>query len=89
MLWTKISLGDHTNLHVLHGGNLTGVRYRDKILDAIVRPYATVLGNDFILMDDNIRLHRDVLVEDYLESQGLEQMEWSTQFPNLSPIELI
>ena len=53
MVRAGISLGCHTDLHVFHGGNLTGVRYREEILDASVRPYAAVIGNDFILIDDN------------------------------------
>ena len=53
MAWAGISLGCHTDLHVFPGENLTGVRYRDKILDAYVRPYAAAVGNDFTLMDDN------------------------------------
>ena len=48
------------------------MRYHDEILDAYVRLHAAAIGNDFILMDDNARPHRAVLVEDYLESQGLE-----------------
>ena len=40
----------NTDLHVFHDGNLTGVIYRDKILDAYVRLYAAAIGNDFILM---------------------------------------
>ncbi|GFU25813.1 hypothetical protein TNCV_5103731 [Trichonephila clavipes] len=28
MVWAEISLGDHTDLHVVRGGILTGVRYR-------------------------------------------------------------
>ena len=67
MVWAGISLGDHTDLYVFYGGNLTGVRYR-----AYVHPYAEAIGNDFILMDDDARPHRAVLVENYLESQGLE-----------------
>ncbi|GBN92178.1 hypothetical protein AVEN_271006-2-1, partial [Araneus ventricosus] len=63
MVWAGISLGGHTDLHVFHGGTLTGVRYRDEILD----PYAGAIGSDFILMDDNARPHRAVVVEDYLE----------------------
>ncbi|GBN50074.1 hypothetical protein AVEN_163975-1 [Araneus ventricosus] len=77
-----ISLGDHTDLHVFHGGTLTGVRYRDEILD----PYVRAIGNDFILMDDNARFHRAVVVEDYLEGHGLERMEWPAQSPDLNPI---
>ncbi|GBM85103.1 hypothetical protein AVEN_135881-1 [Araneus ventricosus] len=40
MLWAGISLDGHIDLHVFHGGTLTGVRYRDEILDPYVRPYA-------------------------------------------------
>ncbi|GFV31838.1 uncharacterized protein TNCV_2105881 [Trichonephila clavipes] len=74
--WAGISLGGHTDLHVFHGGTVTGLRYRDEILDPYVRPYAAAIGNDFILMDDNARPHRAWIVEEYLEDHGLERMEW-------------
>ncbi|GBM54739.1 hypothetical protein AVEN_76247-1 [Araneus ventricosus] len=38
-------------------------------------------------MDDNARSHRVVVVEDYLESHGLERMEWQAQSPDLNPAE--
>ncbi|GBM62087.1 hypothetical protein AVEN_182252-1 [Araneus ventricosus] len=82
-----ISLGGHTDLHVFHVRTLTGVRYRDEILDPYVRPYASAIGNDFILMDDNARPHRAVIVEHYLEGHGLERREWPAQSPNLNLIE--
>ncbi|GFW01197.1 transposable element Tcb2 transposase [Trichonephila clavipes] len=53
LVWAGISLGGHTDLHVFHGGTVTGLRYRDEALDPYVRPYAAAIGNDFILMDDN------------------------------------
>ncbi|GBL93092.1 Trimethylguanosine synthase [Araneus ventricosus] len=87
MVWAGISLGGHTDLHVFHGGTLTGVRYQDEILDPYVHPYAAAIGSNFILMDDNARPHRAVVVEDYLEGHGLEQMEWPAQSPDLNPIE--
>ncbi|GBM11098.1 hypothetical protein AVEN_242984-1 [Araneus ventricosus] len=43
MVWAGISLGGHTDLHVFHGGTLTGVIYRDEILDPYVRPYASAI----------------------------------------------
>ncbi|GFV60935.1 transposable element Tcb2 transposase [Trichonephila clavipes] len=79
-----ISLGGHTDLH---GGTVTGLRYRDEILDPYVRPYAAAIGNDFILMDDNARPHRARIVEEYLENHGLERMEWPARSPDLNPIE--
>ncbi|GFW22207.1 transposable element Tcb2 transposase [Trichonephila clavipes] len=82
-----ISLGGHTDLHVFHGGTVTGLRYRDEILDPYVHPYAAAIGNDFILMDDNARPHRAGIVEEYLEDHGLERMEWPARSPDLNPIE--
>ncbi|GFW76508.1 uncharacterized protein TNCV_1582871 [Trichonephila clavipes] len=70
LVWAGISLGGHTDLHVFHGGTVTGLRYRDEILDPYVRPYAAAIGNDFILMDDNARPHRARIVEEYLEDHG-------------------
>ncbi|GFW70613.1 DDB1- and CUL4-associated factor 13 [Trichonephila clavipes] len=70
LVWTGISLGGHTDLRVFHGGTVTGLRYRDEILDPYVRPYAAAIGNDFILMDDNARPHRARIVEEYLEDHA-------------------
>ncbi|GFU61729.1 transposable element Tcb2 transposase [Trichonephila clavipes] len=87
LVWAGISLDGHTDLHVFHGGTVTGLRYRDEILDPYVRPYAAAIGNDFILMDDNARPHRARIVEEYLEDHGLERMEWPARSPDLNPIE--
>ncbi|GFY27490.1 transposable element Tcb2 transposase [Trichonephila clavipes] len=87
LVWAGISLGGHTDLHVFHGGTVTGLRYRDEILDPYVRPYAAAIGNDFILMDDNARPYRARIVEEYLEDHGLERMEWPARSPDLNPIE--
>ncbi|GFT73412.1 transposable element Tcb2 transposase [Trichonephila clavipes] len=87
LIWAGISLGGHTDLHVFHGGTVTGLRYRDETLDPYVRPYAAAIGNNFILMDDNARPHRARIVEEYLEDHGLERMEWPARSPDLNPIE--
>ncbi|GFU44527.1 transposable element Tcb2 transposase [Trichonephila clavipes] len=87
LVWAGISLGGHTDLRVFHGGTVTGLRYRDEILDPYVRPYAAAIGNDFILMDNNAPPHRARIVEEYLEDHGLERMEWPARSPDLNPIE--
>ncbi|GFX15924.1 transposable element Tcb2 transposase [Trichonephila clavipes] len=71
MFWAGISFGGPTDLHVFQGGTLTGVIYRDEIMD----PYSGAIGNDFIVMDDNARPHQAVIFEEYLEGLGLERME--------------
>ena len=56
MVWAKILLCDHTDLQVFHGRILTGVRYRDEILDPYFHSYAGTIANDFILIHDNAQL---------------------------------
>ncbi|GFU67541.1 hypothetical protein TNCV_3239881 [Trichonephila clavipes] len=58
---TVIYLGGYIDLHVFHGGTLTALKYRDKILDRYVRPNVIIIGIDFILMDNNARPHLVVL----------------------------
>ncbi|GFW86759.1 transposable element Tcb2 transposase [Trichonephila clavipes] len=67
---------DHGNLYIIRDGSLTARRYRDKILRLIVVPYAAAIGDDFILMNDNCRLHRANVVEDFLFEEGIIRMEW-------------
>ncbi|GFT22401.1 transposable element Tcb2 transposase [Trichonephila clavipes] len=87
MTWAGISLGGHTDSHVFQGGILTGLRYGLIISFGYVCPFAGAIGNDFILMDDNARPHRIVIVEEYLEGLGLERMEWPARSPDINPIE--
>ncbi|KFM57939.1 Transposable element Tcb2 transposase, partial [Stegodyphus mimosarum] len=68
-------------------GSLTVVRYRDEVLEPIVRLYAAAVGPTFVLMDDNARPHRGDIVDDYLESEGIARMAWPAYSPDLNPIE--
>ena len=48
MVWAGISIGGRTDLYVIDRGILTGVRYRDDILNPIVRPFVGAIGDDVI-----------------------------------------
>ncbi|KFM83213.1 Transposable element Tcb1 transposase, partial [Stegodyphus mimosarum] len=87
MVWAGISLGYHTDLHIFKRGSLTAVRYRDEVLEPIVRLYAAAVGPTFVLMDDNSRPHRADIVDDYLESEGIVRMSWPAYSPDLNPVE--
>ncbi|GFV44668.1 uncharacterized protein TNCV_212221 [Trichonephila clavipes] len=43
LVWAGISLGGHTDLHMFHGGTVTGLRYRDETLDPYVHPLLLLL----------------------------------------------
>ena len=66
MIWVCISANGKTDLYVIENGTLTALRYCNEILDQFVRPYAGVIGPEFILMDDNARPHRTHVTNAYM-----------------------
>ncbi|GBO16452.1 hypothetical protein AVEN_189789-1 [Araneus ventricosus] len=82
MVWAGIMLDGRTSLHVFERGTVTGVRYRDEILEPYVRLFRGAVGPEFILMDDNARPHRALLVNEFLESGDIRRMDWPTRSPD-------
>ena len=75
MVCGGISFDGVTDLYVIQNGALTGVCYRDGILDVFVRPFAGAVGDNFVLMNDNGRPQRARVVDDYLEDEGIECLD--------------
>ncbi|GBN43854.1 hypothetical protein AVEN_10997-1 [Araneus ventricosus] len=75
-----------TPLLVFERGTVTGVRYRNKIL-VLCRLFRGAVGPEFILMNDNARPHRALLVDQFLESEDIRRMDWPARSPDLNPIE--
>ena len=87
MVWAGISRDGRTDLHIGMRGMMTGVRYRDEILDIYVRPYAGAIRSQLILMDDNARPHHAGGVEDYFQHETIIHVDWPARSPDLNPIE--
>ncbi|GFV19588.1 transposable element Tcb2 transposase [Trichonephila clavipes] len=87
LVYGGISIDGRTVPYIIRDGPLTARRYREEILRPIVVPYAAAIGDDFILMDENCRLHRANLVEDFLFEEGIVRMEWPACSPDMNPIE--
>ncbi|GFW66549.1 transposable element Tcb2 transposase [Trichonephila clavipes] len=87
LVYGGISIGGRTYLYIIRDGPLIARRCRDQILRPIVVSYAAVIGDDFILMDDNSRSHRANLVKDSLYEEGIVRMEWPACSPDMNPIE--
>lgn len=49
LAWGDISCNGSTYLYVIQNRSLTDLRYRNKILDPIVRPYLRAICDDFIV----------------------------------------
>ena len=89
MVWGGICLQGRTDLVVLQQGTMTAQRYRNEVLQPIVRPFAGAIGDNFILMQDNARPHTARATMAYLESESIEVMDWPSCSPDLNPIEHI
>ncbi|GBM38350.1 hypothetical protein AVEN_170939-1 [Araneus ventricosus] len=86
MVWAGIMLDGRTPLHVFERGTVTGVRYRDEILEPYVRLLRGVVGPELILMDENARPHRALLVDEFLESEDIRRMDWPARSPETSTL---
>ncbi|GFU46528.1 transposable element Tcb2 transposase [Trichonephila clavipes] len=75
LVYGGISIDGRTYLYIIRDGPLTARRYRDEIFRPIVVPYAAAIGDNFILMDNNCRLHRANLVEDFFFEEGIVRIE--------------
>ncbi|GBL80410.1 Transposable element Tcb1 transposase [Araneus ventricosus] len=89
MVWAGISSGYRTDLHIYRRGSVTAVRYREEVLDPILKLHAAAVGPSFVLMDDTARPHRAAIVDNFLECKGIERMECPSYSPDLNPIENI
>ena len=60
MVWRRMSLDGCMDLYVLQRGHINVQRYRDDLLEPIVRLYAGAVGENIIVMHDNARPHTTI-----------------------------
>ncbi|GFW91826.1 transposable element Tcb2 transposase [Trichonephila clavipes] len=87
LVWGGIILGSRTDLHIFDAGSVNGTRYCNEILLPYVRLFRGAMGLQFLFMDENAPCHRTVAVEQLLESEDIERMDWPARSPDLNPIE--
>ncbi|GFU75014.1 transposable element Tcb2 transposase [Trichonephila clavipes] len=87
MVWAGIMINSRTRLHVVANGTMTGQRYIDEVLLPHVRLFRGAVGDKFVFMDDNATCHRTLVVQDCLDSEGIQRLVWPARSPDLNPIE--
>ena len=83
----RIIIGGRTDLHIIRNGTLTSQRYADEILRLHVVLYFSTNGNNFLLMQDNARLHTAHLMEYFLAAKTVRHIERPVCSHDLKPIE--
>ena len=86
MVWGGITEHDRTPFVVV-AENLTGIRYRDDIVQLYVIPFIKAQANNVTLQQDNSRPHVARVVRDYLTQQNVDVLPWQAVSSDLSPIE--
>ena len=84
MVWGGISVRFRTELLVLNG-TLTGQRYINEVLQPVVLPF--VQQHHVVLQDDNARPHRARIVQQFLQQNNVDHLDWPARSPDFSPIE--
>ncbi|GFY32473.1 transposable element Tcb2 transposase [Trichonephila clavipes] len=87
MVWAGIMINGRTRLHVVANGTMTGQRYIDEVLLPHVRLFRGAVGDKFVFMDGNAICHRTLVVQDCLDSEGIQRLVWPVRSPDLNPIE--
>ncbi|KAJ4425802.1 hypothetical protein ANN_27428 [Periplaneta americana] len=68
-------------------GFLTAHRYIEEILGQHVLPFASFIGDNFVLLQDNTRPRMVRYVLQYLNEVGIQLMQWPSRSLNLNPID--
>ncbi|GFU49828.1 transposable element Tcb2 transposase [Trichonephila clavipes] len=74
---------------IIPNGALTSRRYKDEIIGPIIVPYFAVIGDDFMLMDENCRPHNPNLVDDFFFEKETVHIELAERFPHINSMELV
>lgn len=84
MVWREITSHGRTPL-VLIGGNLTGVQYRDIIIQQQFLLFINAQQRQITLQQDNARSHVSRIVR-YLQQNNIDTLPWTAVFSNLTSI---
>ena len=80
----EISLDGRMVMHVLVRGGITAAIHRSDIIEPNVRPFAGVIHDAFILIQDNARAQRVMVSTTFLYVEGISVMNWLTMSPYLN-----
>ena len=74
------------DLHIVDG-KLDQYQYL-QILEERLLPFARLtFGHNFVYQDDNDKPHRARTVVNFMETEGIEHMEWPAVSPDMNPME--
>lgn len=86
-VWASIAMEGRIDLYRLDNGTLTAIRFRDRILGPINRPYAAAVGPGFLLVHKSVWPNVVRVRNQSQEDEGIDIIEWPPCPPDLNLIE--
>ena len=86
MVWGGVSFHSKTLLHIFRG-RVTGVAYRDEVLQQIVAPFIQNDPRIRLFQQDNARAHTARVSMTFLQNNNVNVLPWPALSPDMSPIE--
>lgn len=87
IMWGRISYTARMELlYLFDRGSLTSPRNITDILEPCVLPFTPYVGDIFVLMQYNVRLHAARCVADYLQTTRIRTLCWFAYSPDLNPM---
>lgn len=69
------------------GSTVTAQRYKDEVFQHHIRLFRGTVGPDFIFVEDNACVHQPNLVDEFLEGEDVNCMDWPARSPDINSIE--
>lgn len=86
MMWGCISAYGVGKIVLLEGRVCSRV-YLNLMKDVIIPEGKRLIGDEFVLQQDNAPIHTAKIVKDFVASSNINVLEWPPQSPDLAPIE--
>ena len=67
--------------------NLNSQWYVEEVMMPMVLPFLRQIGQGAVFQDDNARLHRGCIVNDFVRVNNINRIDWPANSPDLNPIE--
>ncbi|GBN68003.1 hypothetical protein AVEN_8131-1 [Araneus ventricosus] len=67
-------------LHIFTSAVMNAEIYRYEVLGPHFQLFRGIIGNNFLLMDNNAYPHHTALLTDKCEDKGIQRMEWPAYF---------
>ena len=85
MVGASVTMHRRTPIQFI-AGNLNSQRYVDEVMRPMVLPFLRQIGQGAVFLDDNARLHRGRIINDFVLVNNINTIDCPANSPVLNPI---